>query len=50
MAPIVAVDIPSVLKDRDSLSRRSMSRTEEDIQSGVDIPIMRDAALSTYPE
>ena len=26
-----------------------MSRTEEDIESGVDITIMRDAALSTYP-
>src|SRR5258708_6257556 len=26
-----------------------MSRTEEDIESGVDITIMRDATLSTYP-
>src|SRR6202161_4337099 len=26
-----------------------MSRTEEDIVSGVDITIMRDATLSTYP-
>src|SRR6202047_5167644 len=26
-----------------------MSRTEEDIASGVDITIMRNAALSTYP-
>src|SRR5258707_12786697 len=26
-----------------------MSRTEEDIASGVDITIMRDATLSTYP-
>src|ERR1700692_173900 len=36
-------------KDGDSLSRRSMSRTEEDIQSGVDITIMRYTALRTYP-
>src|ERR1700722_14919465 len=44
------VDILSVpKKDGDSLSRRSMSRTEEDIASGVDITIMRDATLSTYP-
>jgi len=26
-----------------------MSRTEEDIESGVDITIMRNATLSTYP-
>src|SRR6202790_572906 len=49
MTTIVAVDIPPVLKNGDSLSRRSMSRTEEDIESGVDIPIMRDPTLRTYP-
>src|ERR1700694_2422691 len=49
MTTIVAVDIPPVLTNGDSLSRRSMSRTEEDIESGVDIPIMRDPTLRTYP-
>src|SRR5713226_4807419 len=42
-------DILLAPKDGDSLSRRSMSRTEEDIQSRVDITIMRDATLNTYP-
>jgi hypothetical protein len=36
------LDILRALKGTDSLSRRSMSRTEEDIASGVDITIMRD--------
>src|SRR6267378_4644206 len=40
---------PPSRKDGDSLNRRSMSRTEEDIESGVDITIMRDTTLSTYP-
>src|SRR6266481_6770952 len=40
---------PPSRKGGDSLHRRSMSRTEEDIESGVDITIMRDATLSTYP-
>src|SRR5882672_5640519 len=48
--PIIAsIDILPALKGGDSLSRRSMSRTEEDIASRVDITIMRDATLSTYP-
>src|SRR5882672_3510034 len=48
--PIIpSIDILPALKGGDSLSRRSMSRTEEDIESGVDITIMRDATLSTYP-
>src|ERR1700722_7343783 len=34
------IDILPALKDGDSLSRRSMSRTEEDIASRVDITIM----------
>src|ERR1700675_3490703 len=33
----------------DSLSRRSMSRTEEDIAGRVDITIMRDTTLRAYP-
>jgi hypothetical protein len=49
-APLSCVlDILPALKDGDSLSRRSLSRTEEDIASRVDITIMRDATLSTYP-
>src|SRR5712671_3626494 len=40
---------PLSRKGGDSLSRRSMSRTEEDIESGVDISIMGNATLSTYP-
>src|SRR6267378_5356314 len=40
---------PPSRKDGDSLNKRSMSRTEEDIESGVDISIMRNATLSTYP-
>ena len=43
------IDILSTLKSGDSLSRRSISRTEEDIASGVDITIMRDTTLRTYP-
>ncbi len=44
------VDILSALeKGGDSLSRRSMSRTEEDILSRVDVPIMRNTTLGTYP-
>jgi hypothetical protein len=46
---VTSIDILPALKDGDSLSRRSMSRTEEDIESGVDITIMRDATLRTYP-
>jgi hypothetical protein len=42
-------DILPTPKGGDSLSRRSMSRTEEDIASRVDITIMRDATLRTYP-
>src|SRR5277367_1253296 len=33
----------------DSLCRRSISRTEEDIATRVGIPIMQDTTLSTYP-
>src|ERR1700689_4093052 len=44
-----SVDILPVLKSSDSLRRRSMSRTEEDITSRVDVPIMRNTTLSTYP-
>src|SRR6266404_3631662 len=40
---------PSSRKGGDSLNRRSMSRTEEDVESGVDISIMRNATLRTYP-
>jgi hypothetical protein len=36
-------DILPALKEGDSLNRRSMSRTEEDILSRVDITIMRDS-------
>jgi hypothetical protein len=36
-------------KDGDSLIRRSMPRTEEDIQSRVDVTIMQYATLRTYP-
>src|SRR5450631_406011 len=43
------IDILPALIGGDSLGRRSMSRTEEDIASGVDITIMRDTTLSTYP-
>src|ERR1700690_2381388 len=42
-------DILPALKGGDSLSRRSMSRTEEDIASRVDITIMRHSPLRTYP-
>src|SRR5258708_2424934 len=41
--------LPALQMDGDSLSRRSMSRTEEDIESGVDITIMRHTTLRTYP-
>ena len=47
--PGAKIDILRVLRGADSLSRRSMSRTEEDIASRVDIPIMRDTTLNTYP-
>src|SRR5277367_5331559 len=33
----------------DSLCRRSISRTEEDIATRVGIPIMQDTTLGTYP-
>src|ERR1700676_3882213 len=47
---VLTVDIlPALKKGRDSLSRRSMSRTEEDIASGVDITIMQDTTLRAYP-
>jgi hypothetical protein len=42
-------DILPALKGKDSLSRRSMSRTEEDVLSRVDITIMRHATLRTDP-
>jgi len=44
MSPVVDI-LPALRKGGDSLSRRSMSRTEEDIASGVDITIMRDTTL-----
>jgi S1/P1 Nuclease len=43
------VDILPALQRGDSLGRRSMSRTEEDIPSGVDITIMRHPTLRTSP-
>jgi hypothetical protein len=46
---VAHLDILPALKGGDSLSRRSMSRTEEDILSRVDVPIMRNTTLSTYP-
>src|SRR6202051_3759911 len=45
----ILLDIPPALKGRDSLNRRSMSRTEEDILSRVDITIMRYTTLRTDP-
>jgi hypothetical protein len=41
--------LPALKKGGNSLSRRSMSRTEEDILSRVDVPIMRNTTLNTYP-
>jgi hypothetical protein len=40
------LDILRALKGADFLSTRSMSRTEEDISSRVDITNMRDTTLS----
>ena len=48
--PLLCVlDILPTLRGGDSLSRRSMSRTEEDIPSRVDITIMRHSTLRTDP-
>jgi len=41
--------LPALKKGGDSLSRCSMSRTEEDISSRVDVPIMRNTTPRTYP-
>src|SRR5580658_8277084 len=43
------IDILPALKGGDSLCRRSMSRTEEDIVRRVDVPIMQDTTLRAYP-